>query len=97
MNDTISKDVAEILQRARRVETRVWKMCEKLGISDQVTVPVLVGRDSNGTVFVSLPGYDVPLARIKRELAAQGVDPYEDRIELIIAGVSAGWIQFKQE
>jgi len=67
-------DTKESLDRLRRIETRMWKICEHLGVEPPpggTAVTLLSGPP--GTPELQVPGFDTPLSTIKRELLRAGV------------------------
>ena len=85
----------ELVKRARRIETRIWKLCEKMGVTEAPSVPFVI--DKSDPPSIAIPGYDVTLAKIRRELTLVGVDPDGGCITLLINGIRAGRIVFFRE
>ena len=83
-------DAQELIQRLRRIETRLHRVVEHFQIeqpSAQAPVVVLPGP------VLDLPGYDITLARLRRVLEAAGIDP-DSSIELSIKGTPHARVVF---
>jgi hypothetical protein len=75
MNDAM---VEEVLQRVRRIETRVYKLCEAAGVEAAPGTNAIEVVDVDGQLFVHVQGFDTPLSSIKRALRDAEV-PYGAR------------------
>jgi hypothetical protein len=60
----------EVVQRLRRMETKLHKIGLKTGAESETTV-TLLAREAQGLRTVDVPGYDVTLAQIRRATEAQ--------------------------
>ncbi len=65
----IEDKVQEIHDRVRRMETLLFKLAEQSGVTRTTVEPVVEILDSGD---IRVIGYDVTLARIKRELKTTG-------------------------
>ncbi len=83
----------ELLARMRRIETRVHRMCEKLGVDMASAAQVVVGHAPQGP-FAEIKGYDVTLSKIARELSIGGVDPYAEQVNVVMNGKIVATINF---
>ena len=66
-------ETKESLDRLRRIETRLWKLCEKLDVEPPPgdTAPTVHMEDAAYS-RVELSGYDVSLSAIKHALERAG-------------------------
>lgn len=74
--------------RMRRVETKVTRIYNHLGLGSDTTMPIRVEK---ATMFKAakayISGYDVTLSQIKRALISSGeVDLERDAVDLIVNG-----------
>lgn len=79
----------EVLQRMRRVETRIWKICERLGVEDPPHGKFLV--DEHG---IDVPGHDCSLGRLCREIKNAGFPIKGHSYDIDIAGEPFATIVF---
>jgi len=78
-------DTAEVLARVRRIETRLWKLCERLEVEPEPgRFEVICGRDSDDIPWVQVHGYDTTLTAIKRALEAGGFDFADESVSVRI-------------
>ena len=87
----------EILNRTRRIETRLHRICTHFHIAETPNNGIAFAPGENDNVVIQLPGLDVTLATLKREIVARGLDPYKDGFVLEVGGESKGWLQFDRE
>lgn len=73
MASTTDQAVQEIQSRTRRTETKVHKIAEHLGIADahEELLQVEVSKIGGGNT-IHVPGMDITLARLKRDLGIAG-------------------------
>ena len=77
--------VEELVSRMRRIETRMHKLCEKMGVDMTPAPRTAVGQGEQGP-YVEVNGYDVTLSKIARELTIGGVDPYAEQVNVVLDG-----------
>ena len=66
-------ETKESLDRLRRIETRLWKLCEKLGVEPPPNDVPLAVTTNGAYPTIDLPGYDVSLSAIKHALERAGL------------------------
>jgi hypothetical protein len=94
MSRSLQEDgaVEEVLQRVRRIETRVYKLCEVVGVEAAPGTNQIEVEDIDGQLFVRVQGFDTPLSRIKRALQDAEV-PYGARtIRIMLRGMQVATV-----
>lgn len=77
----------EVVQRLRRIETKLHKWGIKVGLEPAATTMTLSVEEHRDRVIVYVPGYDVTLSQIRRALEAKDVDAAkEDRPIFVVQG-----------
>lgn len=61
-----SASAPEMIQRMRRLETKVHKIGVHVGAEPNAETTVTVERHGMGTPLVHVPGYDVTIAQVRR-------------------------------
>lgn len=85
----------EAAARLRRVETKVSRMCEAMGVSEGTTTPIRVDKNNpTNSDELHLQGYDVTLSALRRQLRNAGVLNTSASVALVIDGECVANIQF---
>lgn len=68
------KMIAEVHDRARRIETKLSHLCEKMDIDLRVKpIQIVIKNNSYSAI---LPGRDVTVSAVKKALEDSGCDPF---------------------
>lgn len=87
----------EVLMRIRRIETRLWKLCEHEGVEAPVSNPVELVTGKQASDAVLMKGFDVTLASIRKAIVKKGADlTAEGGFELWIDDKRVGWMEFER-
>ena len=68
----------EVVQRLRRIETKLHKWGIKAGLEPGATTMTLDVEEHRDRVIVYVPGYDVTLSQLRRALEEKQVDAAKD-------------------
>jgi hypothetical protein len=95
MNDELAK---EVIDRGRRMETKLTKILVAIGITEMTTMPI---SSTASTTFkpaeVELAGYDITLTRIKQILrSAADIDVCEP-ITIMVKGRKIAKLTFLED
>ncbi len=65
---TADEATQESVSRLRRMETRIYKLCDFLGVDPAPTTMPLTLQWADTYPFMNLPGYDVTVSSLKHAL-----------------------------
>lgn len=84
----------EVLQRIRRIETRLWKLCEHVGLA-AASPPGITVNTAHDITQVELKGFDVTIGAIRHALLDKGAMT-DEPVNLIVNDTYVCNVQFME-
>jgi hypothetical protein len=78
----MNHDPEETLQRVRRIETRLCRLSEQLGVVQSDPFKIECGIGKHGMPYANVQGMDTTLSAIYNALLAASIDPLKDLVRV---------------